>query len=181
MVSCRAKGENSTSLSLQSPWKSWSSSPRIVRSTKALAFFRWELNNPLMDVTNPSPAPSLGRFINDTGSWSPFPAWPPSLSLRLRSVSGIIAWVSFWLCDFPLNFLPYTVRISERGINLACEVIIHSNIEELHDLSNDHIKTCYCWERNEHFKSKSNQFDRRFKSSISAAWSTYTMFATILK
>lgn len=109
MVNCRAKGENSVSLSLHSPRYSLSASPRIVRSTNALALRRWVLKRPLMEVTNPSPAPSVGRLGQAIGN-SDFPAWFVSLSLKLRSVSGTAAGKlgSFWVCPLSLNFLPYT-------------------------------------------------------------------------
>jgi len=111
MVSCLAKGENSVSLSLQSFWKSFSASPLIVRNTNALALRRWVLKSPLMEVTNPSPAPSLGRLIQEIGCWSDFPAWPPSLSLKFRSLSGTpVPLDSLWLCTLSLNFLPYKIN-----------------------------------------------------------------------
>lgn len=110
MVSCLAKGEKSASLSLHSPWKSFSASPLIVRSTNALAFRRWVLNSPLMEVTNPSPAPSVGRLRNVIGYWSGFPGWPCSLSLKFRSLSGTaVPPGSCWLCALSLNFLPYKI------------------------------------------------------------------------
>lgn len=106
MVSCRAKGENSASLSLHSPWKSFSASPLIVRSTNALALRRWVLKRPLMEVTNPSPAPSVGR-LSQFGYWSDCTARPSSLSLKLRSLSGTLATLgSRWPCALSLNFLP---------------------------------------------------------------------------
>lgn len=104
MVNCLANGENSASLSLQSPVTSFSASPLIVRRTKALAFRLWELKSPLTEVTNPSPAPSVGRL---NGYGLDFPAEPPSLSLKLRSISGTVALLtSFWLCALSLNFFP---------------------------------------------------------------------------
>lgn len=114
MVRCLAKGEYSISLSLHSTWNSLSASPLIVRKTKALALRRWELNNPLMDVTKPSPAPSLCRLSQLAGNWSDFPAWPPSLSLKLRSLSGTPATMaSLWLWALSLNFLPYAMEKAE--------------------------------------------------------------------
>lgn len=111
MVSCLANGEYSVSLSLQSPlppiW-SFSPSPLIVLSTKALALRRWELNNPLIEVTNPSPAPSGGRLGQVIGTWSDLQLGPPpSLSLRFRSVAEMPdTVVSFpWPCNLSLNFL----------------------------------------------------------------------------
>lgn len=107
IVSCLAKGENSASLSLQSPWKSFSASPLMVLRTKAFALRRWVLKRPLMEVTNPSPAPSLGRLRKVIGYWSDLPACP-SLSLKLSSLSGTPAPLgSLWLCALSLNFLPY--------------------------------------------------------------------------
>lgn len=107
IVSCLANGENSTSLSLQSPWKSFSASPLMVRRTNALALRRWVLKRPLMEVTNPSPAPSLGRLRKVIGCWSGCPGWP-SLSLKLRSLSGTPDPLgSLWLLALSLNFLPY--------------------------------------------------------------------------
>lgn len=114
IVSCRAKGEKSISLSLQSPWKSFSASPLIVRSTNAFALRRWVLNSPLMDVTNPSPAPSLGRLGQDGGYWSDFPAWP-SLSLKIRSISGTPAPVGL------LNFRPYIIHIKDTHLKDLAE------------------------------------------------------------
>lgn len=108
IVSCLAKGEKSASLSLHSPWKSFSASPLIVRSTKALALCLWVLNRPLMEVTNPSPAPSLGRLRNVMGYWSGFPGW--SLSLKARSISGD----SRWLWALSLNFLPCKSRGNDQ-------------------------------------------------------------------
>lgn len=67
IVNCRAKGENSTSLSLHSPWKSFSASPLIVLKTNALALRLWVLKSPRIEVTNPSPAPSLCRLNHVTG------------------------------------------------------------------------------------------------------------------
>lgn len=111
IVSCLAKGGKSASLSLQSPWKSFSASPLIVRSTNALALRRWVLKRPLMEVTNPSPAPSCGRLSQEIGYWSDFPVWPPSLSLKLRSLSGTpLPLGSIWLCALSLNFLPYKIN-----------------------------------------------------------------------
>lgn len=108
MVSCRANGENSASLSLHSPVKSFSS-PLMVRSTNAFALRRWVLNRPLMEVTNPSPAPSFGRLRKVIGYRSGFPDW--SLSLKLRSLSGTaVAVGSFWVLALSLNFLPYQIN-----------------------------------------------------------------------
>jgi len=108
MVSCLANGENSTSLSLHSPWNSFSASPPMVRLTNAFAFFRWELNKPLMDVTKPSPARSLGFFDQDTGKGSYFPGWLPSLSLKFKSLSGEApSSACIWPWTLSLNFLPY--------------------------------------------------------------------------
>lgn len=112
IVNCRANGENSISFSLRSPWKSWSASPFIVFRTNAIAFFRCELNNPLTEVANPSPAPSLG-FLRNAGSWSELPASSSSLSLKLKSLAAIKPAVgSFWLVDLALNFLPCKREIS---------------------------------------------------------------------
>ena len=104
IVSCLAKGY-SPSLSLPSSWYSLSPSPRIARTTNAFALRRCELNNPLIDVTNPSPAPSPGLFNHDAVNWSGFPWLLPSLSLKLRSFSGTVpSSVSLWF--WALNFFP---------------------------------------------------------------------------
>jgi len=112
IVNCRAKGENSTSLSLQSPWKSFSASPLIVLKTNALALRLWVLKSPRIEVTNPSPAPSLWRLNHVTCCWSGFPVW--SLSLRFRSLSVD----SRLLCDLSLNFFPWKCEWIETI--LAC-------------------------------------------------------------
>lgn len=78
----------------------------MVRSTNFLAFRRWVLNKPLIEVTKPSPAPSAGRLGKATGNWSDFPVWPPSLSLRLRSSRMPGPVISLWLCALSLNFFP---------------------------------------------------------------------------
>lgn len=108
IVSCLAKGEISTSFSLQSPWVSFSPSPFIVLSTNFFALRRWVLNIPLTDVTNPSPAPSVGRLGQVGGYLSGFPAWP-SLSLKWRSISGTLAPLG-WFWPLSLNFFPYTIH-----------------------------------------------------------------------
>lgn len=104
IVSCLAKGY-SPSLSLPSSWYSLSPSPRIARTTNAFALRRCELNSPLIDVTNPSPAPSPGLFNHDTGNWSGFPWWLPSLSLKLRSFPGTVP-SSVSLRFWALNYFP---------------------------------------------------------------------------
>jgi hypothetical protein len=104
IVSCLAKGY-SPSLSLPSSWYSLSPSPLMARTTNAFALRRCELNSPLIDVTNPSPAPSPGLFNHDAVNWSGFPLLLPSLSLKLRSFSGTVpSSVSLWF--WALNFFP---------------------------------------------------------------------------
>lgn len=123
IVNCRAKGENSTSLSLHSPWNSLSPSPLIVRSTNALALRRWVLKRPLIEVTNPSPAPSVGRLGQVIGR-SDFPSWLASLSLKLSSSGTPVIVGSFWLFALSLNFLPYTKEywnFSKEGVRHEAE------------------------------------------------------------
>lgn len=100
------------SLSLLEVWsRSNSSGPRIVRRTRAFAFFFCRLNKPLMDDTKPSPARSLClRCL--IGNRSPFALRLSVLSSEPSSLSTSASMGTGCAGSLSLNFLPCMNAIS---------------------------------------------------------------------